>query len=468
MKVALIIPPYSISDYYPDYQSGSLFMDGNLVPGIVHPLGLMYISSTLSKNDINVEIFDGAFYNYKELINVIFEYDPDVIGIQVTSPTWNKVKKMAKKIKSIEDIPIIVGGKHLNYVGPEAIDETEHIDFAAIGDGEEIFLGLCEELSCDKKSFDTPGLVWKNENELVKNEPIPYFIDDLDTIPYPDRKNIDRDRYCPSIGFYKNKPVATMITSRGCNRGCKFCHSSEEPYRKRSVEDIITELKEIEYMDYKDVIIYDQDFGVDKNRAFEICDAIIEEDINLNFGCNLRIDSFDRKLAKRMKEAGFWRIFYGIESGSNKILKKLNKGVDKEMIENVVVKTDSIGIEVFGSFIIGAPYEDVEDVMKTIEFAKSLPLTFAKFVTYSPWPGSDVWNNNKDYGMLDKTPENMSMNKINFVPEKMDYEELDKLLRKAYREFYLRPEYILKRISQIETIHDVFQNIKGFLAFINA
>ncbi len=478
LKVVLVVPSYSFNDIYPDYQVSLPFLDSlKLVPGATHPLGISYISSVLKERGYEVEFIDGVFESKLSLTSKIVDEKPDIVGVQAVAPLWDRVVELADDLKNIygSEVLVGVGGSHVNTVGGACIEDHECLDFAAVGDGDIILPDVCdfivENFGGDVSKVDelkVEGTVYRKEGELVYNRPCPRFAEDLDELPFPDREIIDLDDYCPSIGFYRDKPSTNMVTTRGCLMACNFCHASDLPLRKRSLDNVIEEMKLLEEKGVKDIVIYDQDFGADVERAKELCKRIIEEDFSFYIGCNLRITSFDEELVKLMAEAGFWRVFYGLESGVQKNLDALNKGTTVEEIREVVEKTDELGLQVLGSFIIGIPGETYEEALETLEFAKSLPLMFAKFAPYSPWPDSDVWENSERYGELDKSYGKMSMNRVNFIPKTMEEGDVEKLLRKGFKEFYIRPSYIWKRFKAMRTLEDLKQNIRGFLSFIRS
>ena len=162
----------------------------------------------------------------------------------------------------------------------------------------------------------------------------------------------------------------------------------------------------------------------------------------------------------------FWKVCIWIESGVQRSLNKINKDIDVEEIEKAIKIVDSYGIQVSGTFILGIPGETKEEARKTIEFAKSLPLDFAKFFPFTPFPGSPIYENPDKYGKIKENPLTLCHNRINFVPKTMTEEELRQLIKKGTKEFYSRPSYILRRIKKIRTFEDVKQNILGALAYI--
>lgn len=467
-KIVLAVAPYRFNQFYPDYQTSLPLLDNvNLVPGATGPLGIMYISSELKKKDFKVEFIDGVFETEKSFLEKIKKSKPDLLAFYVSSPLWQRTKKISRKVKKTDkNLKICVGGPHIDLKGKDILENTKNIDFAVSGDAEKIIPELAEQI--ENKNIDVPGVIWKKNSKIRENRPCPYTVEDLDSIEFPDRSLIDLNRYCPSIGFYRKRPSVNMVTTRGCRMACSFCHAKEKALRERSIEEVIEEFRDLEKRGVEDILLYDQDFGANKKRSIELCKRIVEEGFDFYIGCNLRIDSFDEELLRWMKKAGFWRVFYGLESGVQKNLDRVAKGITLEEIESVVKKTEEIGLQVFGSFILGIPGETYEEGLKTIEFAKKLPLTFAKFAPFSPWPGSDIWENPEKYGELEKNPRKMAMNRINFVPHTITKKELDSLLRKGFKEFYIRPSYFWKRFKQIRTFEDIKQNIRGLISFIRS
>jgi len=470
MKVLLAFAPYDLCWFYPEYQTKkSKIGGGMLIPGATHPLGLLYLSSALKKEGFQVKIFDGVKHTLDEFFKTIDVFRPDLIGFSSTAPLWKRTLDLAKRVKTKYNLPIVVGGANINTAGVDIISHEPNIDFAIQGDAELVLPSLCRELEAGKREFKTRGVAWKKNKKLVKNFPMPFYSEDLDIIPFPDREAIHLNDYCPSIGFYRKRPTSTMITSRGCVHNCFFCHDSESVYRARSISNVIEEFKEMQRMGIKDVILYDQDFGTEKERAIRLCREIVKHRIKIFLSCNLSIESFDKELVHEMKKAGFWKIFYGIESASLKNYRLIDKQLGIKKIKKVVTMTDKLGIQVFGSFIFGFPGDTKRDLLEVIGLAKSLPLSYAKFVSLSPWPGKEIFSNLKKYGkIVSHNPADMAMNNVNFVPHNMTKSELEKILRLAYKKFYIRPGYMLKRLLQIETIEDVKQNLRGFLTFFKA
>ncbi len=463
MRVSVLIPEYDFKETHPEYvRSGFRDSERAGIPYVENPLGLMYLSSALKENGHEVELIDGYFHNREDIIDRLKQFEPDLVGIQATAPFWFRVKDISKQIKYILDVPIVVGGSHIRYAGGEIIGQSEHIDYGIVGDGEPAIVQLCEVLKGQKKPEDVDGLFWKEEDNVqhAKNKTSEA---DLHELPFPDREEFDLYRYRPSL--HRELPVTSLITARGCKMGCLFCHAAADRYRTRKISDIISEMKEIEEQGIREVLFYDQTMGADRERLIKLCEEIIEQDFDFWLQGNLRIDEVDTEVIRKMKEAGFWKVCIGIESGVQKSLNKLNKNIDVDKIKKAVEIVDSFDIQISGTFILGIPGETKEEARKTIEFAKELPIDFVKFFPFTPFPGSPIYENPEN-GKIKDDPLLLCQNRINFVPETMTEEELRQLIKNGTKEFYSRPGYILRRIKKIRTFEDIKQNILGALAYI--
>ncbi|MGD9015528.1 MAG: radical SAM protein, partial [Candidatus Omnitrophota bacterium] len=294
--------------------------------------------------------------------------------------------------------------------------------------------------------------------------------ENLDKLPFPARELIDLKRYCPSIGFYKRLPNATIVGSRGCNYNCLFCHTQTmgRKVRYRSAENIINEIKEV-IREYKvrDILFWDNNLTGDKERIFKLCQEILKQHIKISWSGNTRADTVDEGTLKMMKKAGCRRLLLGVESGVQKNLNMLRKGETLEQIEQAVKLCKRIGIEIFATFMFAIPGETYEQGLLTIKFACRLNPEYAKFFTLACHPGTDLYQNIIKYGTLVSFTAGQSHQNAGFIPYTMKREEVKKLLNMAYRRFYLRVGYILMKILKIRSFEDLRQDIRGFWAFIN-
>jgi len=352
MKILLINPPIENiieSDMPKELESGMDFLP---------PLGLMYIAAYVKeKTNYNIEILDCGVekIDYNNLENKIKNINPDIVGITAMTFTLIDVIKTAKIIKKINNnassagIPqncgmgvktpkIVLGGPHVNIYPEETMTNIE-IDFLVLGEGEQPFIDLLKNINNLEDLKDIKGLVFRDENNNIINTGKRELIQDLDILPMPARELTNYKKYYSIIA--KNNPTTTMFTSRGCPYKCLFCDRPHlgKIFRARSAENVVKELQEINKMGIKEVFIYDDTFTIDRQRVVDICNLILEKNIKLNWDIRARVNTVDEELLKLMRSAGCARIHYGVEAGTEKILKILRKGITLEQVKKAFAIT---------------------------------------------------------------------------------------------------------------------------------
>ncbi len=231
------------------------------------------------------------------------------------------------------------------------------------------------------------GLAWRRHGEIKLN-PDRNFIPDLNELPLPRHDMLPLDNYrMPLI----KGPYAFIVPSRGCPAGCKYCikHVSYNyAVRLRTAENILAELWSLKKLGVNNVMMYADLFTVNREQVISICQAMIEEKIDMQWMCNSRVDYVDEEMLSLMGQAGCHMISWGIESGSEEILKRARKGANPAKAEQSLRWARQAGIKNFGYFIIGLPGETEETIKQTIAFSKTLPLNVAIFHIAAPYPGT--------------------------------------------------------------------------------
>ena len=424
---------------------------------ILPPIGLGYLASYLKNTikDIDIIILDclKEKYDHKKFSEYISKEKPDLVGMTAFTMEIESALKCCEEIKKVDkNIITVIGGPHVSN-SPEQALCNENVDFIFRGEAELGFYELIKSLQ-DKKNFSkVPNLGYKEKGKMKFNAT--KFVDNLDEISYPDYDLMKFSEY-PKMYFMKKFPSAPILTSRGCPFSCTFCSAgnlSGKKFRARSPENIIKEIKFLkEKYKIKEFEIWDDNFTMNKERAMKFCNLLIKENINLEWWCpnGLRIETLDEELLRKMKEAGCYAMAVGIETGSEKIQKDMKKNLNLDKAREIVNLAHKIGIRTQGFFIIGYPTETKEDILKTIKFAKELPLDRASFSLFQPLVGSEIYNCLKKEGKL----ENIDLNKCEYskpsiVPEGFkNINEVKKLQKKAILEFYLRPKVLARFITE--------------------
>jgi radical SAM superfamily enzyme YgiQ (UPF0313 family) len=442
-----------------------------LVPGATEPLGLLYIASFLKKGGHEVWVIDSIFSSTEDTIRFIRDKDPGILGVTIISFSWERAKVFLSEIKhNFPGLLTIVGGPFPTAWQEKCLQESPHIDFACIGEGEHIMRQLCGCLENGGEPGKIKGLIWRDKSgTVIKNEYAP-LLEDLDELPFPQRSLVDMGRYSPSIGFYKRLPNATIVGSRGCSHSCLFCHTQTlgPKVRYRSPGNVVDEMQEvIERHKVRDILFWDNNLTENRHRIFQICQEILGRNIKIAWSGNTRADTADEQTLRIMKKAGCRRLLMGIESGVQKNLDILRKGETIGQIEHAVSLCKKLNIEIFATFIFGIPGETYEEGLQTIEFACRLNPEYAKFFTLACHPGTELFRDIEKYGVMSSFTAAQSHQNAGFIPYTMKKNDVEKLLNMAYRGFYLRPKYIFMKILKIRSIEDLRQNIRGLAAFIN-
>ncbi|MBU1164125.1 B12-binding domain-containing radical SAM protein [Patescibacteria group bacterium] len=453
MKILLINPP--IFNVIDPSLPAVLLEEEDPMP----PLGLMYLASYLEKNSSHdVKILDCQIekLSLEQMVQRVEEQKPDAVGITTMTFTLIDVINAINAIKkNNDDIKIILGGPHV-HIYPEETAKLPGVDFVVIGEGELPLKGLLENFNDKDKLKNIKGLFFL-ENEQIVRTGLQDLIQNLDDLPFPARHLLPYKKYGSAIG--KRFPVTTMFTSRGCPYKCLFCDRPHlgKSFRARSAKNVVDEMQVCTEIGIKEIFIYDDTFGADRQRVLDICSDLIKRKLDLTWDIRTRVNTVDKEVLKALKEAGCQRIHFGVEAGTQRILNVLRKGITIEMAKKAFKLTREVGIQTLGYFMIGSPTETKEDIEKTIKLAKTLKPEFAHFTITTPYPATDLYRMGLESGVLpnDYWQEFAKNPTKDFKPliweENLKKDELVSLLKKAYRTFYYRPLYILKRIISVSS-----------------
>lgn len=436
MKVLLVNPPFL---------KGFRKFNLNLPP-----IGLGYIGAMLERHGHEVRILDLSVERWKKGFSGY-----DAVGITSLTPTYPKARRIAESIREQDpDMPLIIGGPHASFLGEEAF---ETFDYAVRGEGEYTFLELLEALEEGRSPRGVRGLTYRDDGRILRNPDRP-FIEDLDTLPFPARHlfNLRAGGYMKMEGDV----VASVVSSRGCPFGCSFCSTSRLTglrWRARSPGNVGDELEEVgERYGYRSMAFVDDNFSLDPRRVERICDEIMERGLRLKWGCMSRVDTTVKnpRTVRKMAEAGCIRVYMGIESANQAVLESYRKRTNIEMIKKAINILRDNGIGVIGSFILGEIRETREMVERTIKFAKELDPEVAQFSILTPLPGTELWQRVKDK-IVKHDLELFDGVHAAMRTEFLEPEELEELLAKAYREFYLRPRRVLRELMYVFKTGDI-------------
>ena len=468
MKITLINPPakHTIQSWQPKALEEGL----DFLP----PLGLMYLAGYLEQRSSHqVEILDAQVnqLSYSQLAESIQQKAPDVVGITAMTFTLVDVMETARLVKKINPATkVVLGGPHV-IIYPEETMQNLDIDFLILGEGEEPFRQLLENIGQPEKLAATKNLVFRQGEKIINNQQTD-FIQNLDALPFPARHLTPYQKYFSVLSA--NRPVTTMFTSRGCPYKCVFCDRPHlgKMFRARSAQNVVEEMKQCQQMDIREIFIYDDTFAVDRQRVLDICEGIQEQKIKLAWDIRTRVNTVDREVLTALKKAGCQRIHYGVEAGTQRILNLLKKGITLEQVKKAFALTKKLGIQTVGYFMIGSPTETKKDILQTIKLMKKLNPDYVHIAITTPFPATELYTWAKQERVITSDPWQGFSRHPNsrFVPpvweKELSRQQLNTLLKKAYRSFYFSPGFILKQIAKLKSPREFLNKAKAALKLL--
>jgi anaerobic magnesium-protoporphyrin IX monomethyl ester cyclase len=435
-------------------------------------LGIGYIAGVLEKNGYEVCIIDRMMSQDQiaGLADEIIAMKPHVVGFYCISETFKMIIMILKIIKEKSpSIITILGGPHVYGLPYQGIG-YDWIDYEIQGEAEESFLKLLESNFGHQAFADIAGLIYK-DNGLIKSNHMA-LVADLDSLPFPARHLYPSiDRFRPSILAYKRLPATGIITSRGCAHNCIFCHSGKGHFKLRfhSSGYVLDEIKHLKNnFGINELIFFDDTFLINQDRAMEICEGIIRQNIDISWSCNARVNNLNKHLLETLKKSGCWLIQVGAESGNQGILKTIKKGITLEEVEKACRLAYDAGLEVKAYFILGHPGETVSTLNDTIDFMNKLPVHYVSINFMTPLPGTELWDTAQEYGTIDKEKLeciNYLANSPAFIPFGLTKEILTDKFREAYLKFYFNPRTIIRYIKTLRRPDD-FKKVFMALAIL--
>jgi len=432
MKVLLINPPYFNSKY-------------KFIGLVAPPLGIAYMAAVLEQNDIAVEIIDAAALemSWETLESEIKRVSPQLVAVTALTPTIDKALQTAELAKkTCPQATVVMGGYHPTFNYQEML-EKDYVDLVVMGEGEYTMLELVQTLEEGGDLKNVKGIAYQD----VVTPPRP-LIEDLDELPFPARHLLPMDHY--KILNMKLH-TATLISGRGCPMQCSFCASAAlhgNKLRMRSAQNVVDEMEHlINDHDAGMIAFMDDTFTLKPSRVAEICDEIIKRDLDTYWGCTARADTLSDELLQKLSDSGCITLFLGVESADQQQLDRVNKQMTIDKIRQAFKLSRENDIRTIASVVLGMPGDTKDSIERTIKFVRELNPSYALFSLATPYPGTRFYQEAVQDNLI-KVKDWSKYTLLSPVLETVDcsLDELKKMQKKAFRQFYLRPVYLMKQV----------------------
>jgi anaerobic magnesium-protoporphyrin IX monomethyl ester cyclase len=459
MKCALIIPAWLPEDIFSQKTAGSQI-------NYWQPLGTLYVAAAMIEAGHEVRFYNGAFLTHEDIMAGVTAFEPEFVGLYSTTFGWNKARKTAADLKRLRpNLFIVVGGPYAIAVQEDCLAACADIDALITGEGEYTVVEMLERRQAGKSLAGVKGVVYREGKDIKKNASRP-LITDLDALPFPARELLgEAGRYIPPPATYRRKPVAVIMTSRGCNRNCLYCFQidrhRELGIRYRSVANVMAEIELVLSQGYREIKFIDDTLAADYKRAMEIATEIKRRGLDFTWYTSACVNQVDKALLEAFRVAGCWAILFGAESGVQKDLNTIRKGITLAQIKKAVKAAKEVGLTVYTPFLFGIPGQTYADGLKSIEFAIELDPDIANFHALTPFPGTDLYDNIDQYGTMSDDLADFTYQGAAFVPFTMTREEIAELRQLAFKRFYSRPKFLLRRLVKLRNINDVKAAVAG-------
>jgi anaerobic magnesium-protoporphyrin IX monomethyl ester cyclase len=409
-------------------------------------LGLGYLGAVLEKNQYEVDVIDCQVFNLsnEDFRSEIARRQPNIVGLTSTTLTYNSALKLAKIAKEVlPDCLIFIGGPHVTFWDDKALEECPALDVIVRREGEYTLLELVQKVEAGKSFRDVLGITYRKDGKIIRNPDRPY-IEDLDALPFPAR------HLWPMERLREYEDVLYLAASRGCIFWCEFCATVRmhgRKFRMRNPKNIVDEL-EFLYKTYgiTNFTFCDDAFTAEPDRIEELCRLITERKLKIKWNCGTRVDMLTRELLLTMREAGCVSVWSGVESGSQKVLDAMNKGITLDQTTRVFGWIRELGLKPVPNVILGFPGETKDSAWETIKFVEKIsPDEVGFYNIATPFPGTPMYDSVKQNGWLKVTDfDKYDTATPIFETPWLSMKDLKEVREQAFHHFYMRPTYILR------------------------
>lgn len=443
--------------------------------GFMPPLGIGYIAAYLERDGHEVAILDATAeeLSIDETVDRIEAYGARLVGLSTLTNYADHAKILAAAIKQrCPDMTVLLGGAHTVAFYNEILDDMPGVDHVLRGEVDLVINDYVRLLDEPEQLHRLNGLVYRDADGAVVVNPPAAVVEDMDQLPIPAYHLYDMKLYRPLPFQFRQSPVFTMITSRGCAWAkCTFCFQGGKTgpkFRRHSVGRV---LDEMEYLKTKfgirEIHFWDDIFVLNKHWLEEFAEGVKARRLDdVSWVGSVQANVAKPGMIRLAREAGCWSLFVGVESGVQTLLDDMKKGTTLEQVRTVMKECREFGVETRAAFMLGLPNETPELGKQTIDFAIEIDPSYAIFYAAHPRRGTAMYDTAQAYGnFIDK--EYRGMSRVTYVPEGYDSpEQLAEMVQSAYRRFYMRPRIFLRTLQRVGSWGDLKELALAFFLYV--
>jgi anaerobic magnesium-protoporphyrin IX monomethyl ester cyclase len=487
MKILIINPPAENTVIENPDEKGREFLESDDF-GDFPPLGALYVLSYAEKHTEghSFHFLDcvGERVTHRDLGDRIRKIHPDLVGVTSFTISLVDVCKAARTAREIvPDAHICLGGHHPIAFPFEAAHLPE-FDSIVVGEGEFAFTELIKALETGQDFTEILGVYtgpsieeyrdrqFEDKRFLARVMVPPAYVDDIDAIPFVNRRYIKHIRYRNILGVTNN--LATLLSSRGCPYLCTFCDVPYKRYRPRDIDLVLDEVEECLELGYTEFRFYDDLFNINEEKIMDFCEAIERRGMDFVWDFRGRVNGITRPSLERAKRSGLRMVSFGVETGTDEGLRALKKGTKTEKVQETFRMCRELGILTVADFIIGFPLEKTpRDVKRNVDFLVGLDSDYAQISILTLYPNTALYDQAVTEGItpsgrweewiLDPRPGFV----VDHWDANMDLHTLVKLQKNAYRRFYFRPRYILRNVLQTRSPYEFMAKARGVFKLLH-
>lgn len=468
MRIGFVIPPSKHAKNVARDLVYGCWCKGRRIAGITFPpISQLEVATWLRGNGHDVRLLDAPGFGW-DLARLTDEAKDLEATVTLTSTmTVNDDAEVLAHLKrSNPKLRTTVYGAHPTFM-PEKTVEKDGIDFAVRREPELILRDLFAALDSGNGGYkEVPGIAYRNGTGEAHVNPYAPFIKDLDILPIPDRTMLP-----PGVDYFnpivKKQPYTTMFTSRGCPAQCTYCSSPPfygDTVRFRSAAAMVEEVEQVVKMGYKEIFFRDEIFTASRRRVVDFCEGILARGLKVSWICSSRVSTIDKELMQLMKRAGCHLVRFGVESSNQKILDLIKKGTTVEQAERTFVALHEVGLDSHAHMMIGSPGETDDTIRDTINWLKyTIKPTVITFGICTPYPGTELFEMVRKLhpdigdGSDADTSKLHTTGYYNESFQSVPNDRLEKWIRRAYSEFYMRPSYLAGWIPRLSSMDELFR-----------